>query len=967
MKKILTTFFISLCQISFCQIPSLIIQHNQSEKPLEISHLDVTIEVIGNVATTTYDMIFFNPNSRDLEGELSMPLEDGKEIFRYALGINGKLREGVIVDKIKARKTFEAVVRQKIDPGIVNKTKGNFFKTKIYPVPAKKSKRVVLGIVETLKSDGGNLFYAMSTPSKKVIGDFSLTVNVVKGQLENEIPLSEFENLAFDSQDDVYTLRFQRKNYSLSEPLRFTIPKFNKSNYELFTEEIEGKTYFYLYIKALVTKKTPKKQPNNITIYWDHSHSASKRNLDKELNLMASYLAKLEGTKHIRFIAFNHVESLPILFEVGADVTALLAHIRKLNNDGATRIDQIQFDKDSDEIWLFTDAVNTIGDAKFDVSDVPVYAIVSSAGANYELLRRISNSSNGAFINLNNYEIDNSIEALLVDEEKLHSITYDPATIEEVYPDIPVRINDFIGIVGVLKNSQSTLSLHYGNQKDASRSQSFTINKRSGESIGRIWASKKIESLLWDYSGNEKKILELSKRFNIVTRNTSLLVLDRISDYVTHEIVPPAELRVQYDSLMAIMKKEVVIPDNNLQEINLRRINQLKNWYDEPPRKYQSKKSVLRYSNIVEVADDTEINEEIDVDLDMEVTEETVIEEIAFNEAPEEELMLNETLPVPRTLQGRVAGVDVTSGEADKTSIKVLAWLPDAPYMVELRETKENDLERVYYKLKNENENRPAFYIQVANLFFEKGRNTLALQVLTTTIELDLENPELLKVVGRRLLDEGAYDLAINVYEDIKYLRPEEPQSYRDLALAYLANGQCQEALEMYKYILDNSWERFEEIKDVVLNELNSLVVRYKDEVDISSIDTVYLKVMPLDVRVTIDWSSNQNDIDLWVIDPNGEKCFYSKPNTEIGGKMSHDFTRGYGPEEYSLKSAIRGTYTVYVNYYSESRQTITGPVTVYATLFTRFGTSMQESEKIAIQLTQNKETKQIGQLEFEL
>ena len=43
---------------------------------------------------------------------------------------NGKMRDGVVVEKEKARQTFEAVERQNIDPGILEKTKGNNYKTR---------------------------------------------------------------------------------------------------------------------------------------------------------------------------------------------------------------------------------------------------------------------------------------------------------------------------------------------------------------------------------------------------------------------------------------------------------------------------------------------------------------------------------------------------------------------------------------------------------------------------------------------------------------------------------------------------------------------------------------------------------------------------------------------------------------------------------------------------------------------
>ena len=165
---------------------------------------------------------------------------------------------------------------------------------------------------------------------------------------------------------------------------------------------------------------------------------------------------------------------------------------------------------------------------------------------------------------------------------------------------------------------------------------------------------------------------------------------------------------------------------------------------------------------------------------------------------------------------------------------------------------------------------------------------------------------------------------------------------------------------------MSKDWARFEDVKDVVLNEMNHLIDKHKSALDLNAIDSKFIKAMPLDIRVVIDWSSNDNDIDLWVVDPQGEKCYYKNRFTRLGGKISRDFTRGYGPEEYSVKIAKRGIYTVYINYFSESRQRITGPVTVYATLYTHWGTDRENFQRITIQLKEGKETRQIGEVEID-
>ena len=88
------------------------------------------------------NLIVANQSDRVLEGELEFPLEEGESVTGYAIDVNGKLRKGVVVEKDKGRQVFEAVVRQGIDPGLIEKTSGNNFKTRIYPIPAKGLRQI---------------------------------------------------------------------------------------------------------------------------------------------------------------------------------------------------------------------------------------------------------------------------------------------------------------------------------------------------------------------------------------------------------------------------------------------------------------------------------------------------------------------------------------------------------------------------------------------------------------------------------------------------------------------------------------------------------------------------------------------------------------------------------------------------------------------------------------------------------
>jgi tetratricopeptide (TPR) repeat protein len=630
-----------------------------------------------------------------------------------------------------------------------------------------------------------------------------------------------------------------------------------------------------------------------------------------------------------------------------------------VKNEGATSLNTIQLNKDCDEILFFSDAINTIGTASIKLPDVPVYMITSSPGSNYSFMKQVAQNTNGEFINLGSISQERAIQLMRSDEEKYLSCSYDSSEISEVYPNTSRQTGKYFEIAGILKDSAADLTVNFGNLDGITQSKFFNIGEGIRAPVERIWAGKKIESLSMDPERNKNQILDLSKLFTIITKNTALVVLDRIEDYVQYEIVPPEEMKKEYFALLANKKKVVQSDTVSVQKINSERSKKLFAWYENPILTIQSANTtdtIYEEEEAMYEVYDQESVETVPVTRQEErpvpppPPESDAVFYIADNEMEMEDAAFEENMDMKSHHQ---------------SSIKVLGWLPDAPYMEELRNATNNEIEAKYYRFKKLNRNRPSFYIQVSDLYFERGMKKEAVRILSNILEMDLENPELLKIVARRLLEEGETGMAIEVFKEVKTLRPEEPQSFRDLALAYLSAGRYQDALDMYAIILNYKWDRFENIKDVVINEMNSLVKLHGDQLVLKKIDSGLIKAMPLDIRIVVDWSTNDNDIDLWVIDPNGEKCFYKHQYTALGGKLSKDFTRGYGPEEFSLRDANRGIYTVYVNYYGDNRQQIAGPVTVYAKLYAHYGTPEQSEKSLTIQLKDNKETRQVGQLEF--
>jgi len=150
------------------------------------------------------------------------------------------------------------------------------------------------------------------------------------------------------------------------------------------------------------------------------------------------------------------------------------------------------------------------------------------------------------------------------------------------------------------------------------------------------------------------------------------------------------------------------------------------------------------------------------------------------------------------------------------------------------------------------------------------------------------------------------------------------------------------------------------------LPEINRIIAANKGKLNLTAIPKMFIKSLPVDVRIVMDWNKNDTDIDLWVTDPNNEKCYYSHNRTEIGGRISHDMTQGFGPEQFMLKKAIKGTYKIEINYYGDRQVTIGGPTTIMAEMFTHYGTPEEKKELIVLQMAKGANgTVYIGDLDF--
>jgi len=127
--------------------------------PLEVAYHHVTVAIRDQVATTTVEQEFYNPNNSSLEGTYMFPLPPGAQIDKFSMRVGDKMMEAELLPADKARKIYEDIVRQMRDPALLEYAGRDAFKVRIFPIEPRSRKPVKLTYTQVLKGENGLVGY----------------------------------------------------------------------------------------------------------------------------------------------------------------------------------------------------------------------------------------------------------------------------------------------------------------------------------------------------------------------------------------------------------------------------------------------------------------------------------------------------------------------------------------------------------------------------------------------------------------------------------------------------------------------------------------------------------------------------------------------------------------------------------------------------------------------------------------
>ena len=1001
------------------QVPDLA----ADETPLRIGEYKIDAHVNGLYAHISTEFTIHNDNSRTFEGELEFPLPDGGVVCGYAIDLNGVMIPASVVEKEKARIAFESEVKLGVDPGLVEQVRGNAYRTRIYPILARGARRIRLDYVAPLVlGDKGEAALYLPMPHTKLAKrDVAISVDIPNIAAP---VLSGLGSKAFAQAQARWCVESHDTDVTPDDDILMAMPVLPDTLTAL--ENFDGDTFFAASIRAPeCVKSEDGKKYEHWRILWDASGSRAEADIQKAL----AFLDVLPKKAHYELHVFRNDLDEAMSFDA---LDALKRELEAVCYDGGTDFSVLKdlVAKAFDGMTLFfTDGFDTFTGALPEFGSVCA-ALVSSKMRDMSVLRHLCG---GMVFDLSVLTPAQILDRMIHPALSISAVK--GAGIENI-EGLGVPSAGRLTLVGRLTRASVDADIVLTNG-DSVRVSLDSASAKDGRTLALAWAARRVDALSPDAEANREELLALGRHFSIVSPVSSMIVFERLDQWVKYDIEPPKELadiHAQWLKQRKVTNSEGesetaawirTHSDSWFSSLKSEWQGRLDWWNNPIPQRQTPKSGVFdedsepRFAGRGMFSAPRRRNVEQPMAMPqaaaMSVEREPMRERVMLEDAPPRAMRDERRASAPRRSEETLdedfvceeevcrecccececcedAAVS-SSGESaptpsdpsDAASIAIKAWDPDMPYLKAIKDavtifSGKERLYQEYIKQRKIYHTSPSFYLDCANLFFSKKQKKYAIRVLSNLSELKLDDPALLRVYAWRLREADELDLALVILHKVAKLRPDEAVSFRDLALTYTLRAKkhhsaedAEKALEYFKHVMDTPCPRRDAVYTAVvaIEEFNALATWCKEQKweghapVIPEIDDLYKHNLDTDIRIVLMWDADDTDIDLHVLEPNGEEVYYSNKRSASGGMISQDVTTGYGPEEYLHKKAVHGKYKIVSNYYASHQQKLTSPVTVTATVFTNWGRPNEQSQTMSLQLIHAKDHVTIGEIKI--
>ncbi len=939
---------------------------------LELVSLQVTVTIDGPRARTLVDHVFRNPHNRQLEGTFEYPLPAGASPSYFAMFLNGSsgqvpprfARQGRdalpadalaalqpadvvahvdardwgqpkvarVVNNDKGREAYEEVVRGRVDPALLEYAGGNTFRGRVFPIPAKGYNRVLIAYEELLPVTGERLLYRYPLPGCQV-DDLTFTLQASAAAcLKPEFAVKDGKI----TEKDGHLLC--NRTWQADKPTGDVV--FSCIPVDPRLQAVSGRVGdgpLHLYARVRPELSTERVAPfarhavflldTSLSEYPDRFAVSLKLlkailEADKDLesfniltfNVGAAWVEPkgwLPNTAAGRETAFQRLDGL--VLEGATDVGAALEKLVKAGFDIASGTPVSCFLlSDGNVTWGEADASSLV--SRFERRcplNCRFHCYRTGLGAeNSELAEALTRRGGGIFQCYGEADVPAAAVAHRHDCLVVRRVRFvgGPAAADVLVAGRKAAVypnGDLVVAARFAQPGRTTLLVE-GQYQGKDYVQEFPVEVGpSSELAPRAWAEVAVASLLaLNDPQLEGLVTAYCQQYGIASRTASFLVLENEADYKRF----------------------------NLEE--------------------QSKVLPGDLGGALEA---------LWLTLSKEVTPRAAFSRFLERIEPRVNLLKGEQGAHVRALLALLADEDFVVAGNDLPG----ALVKPTPEMAH------------YLKARAADRHAVAPYLAETERRSKAGDVAGAVRVLSSIIEEHTGRSDALRLVGYRLLDLKQAGEAARLFSRVQQQRPFEPHSYRDLARSLEEDGHFALAAVQYEIVLAGTWHaRFRD--DIKLVAQEEYVHMMQDAIRTKAVggklaDQFGERLEKLrqpqtgrgDLRVSISWNTDATDVDLWVLEPDGTKCFYSHNKTKNGGQLSQDQTQGYGPERYTIAQAPKGEFVVLVDYFAANPNLLGGETNVQVVVRKYAGTDHEEVKRYTVILKDPKKQVEVCRVKF--
>ena len=509
---IFTTFVVTAAvPAAELQNPILAVHIGEGDNPaakssaLAIGKLDIDVDIVGDTARTTVTAKFLNSSKAILEGDFAFDLPPGSVVTGYALDIDDKMVDGVLVGRRLGTITYELRVRHRVDPGLAEVTRAGAFTTRVYPILQDKGRTVRLEFVTPLSPDHP---FTVPLVTQQPVGAVSIHVKSDAPSAPS-LQAPEGIDLRWVHSASGFEARASAANRALSGAL--VLGPVVLERHLLLARHSSGDTFFEINDIAPAANDANVK-PARLRIYWDSSLSRRDADLSKEIDLVGRYIAATHPLAvDLIFFAADEPHRRSFESPSAGEITAVL---KTTDYQGGTSLKPVLKAglPDADACLLFSDGNVTVDSDRAERLPCSLFAISSAADANRGLLTALARKSAGDFVDLSIETPDTALAHLLHRAPRVVDVKGSGGN-DIDYAVLPAS-GDHFRIVGRLPSAGDiTVSL----TRAAQNTRNYVVDRaaaRADDALGVLWAARHVDEMSATDRPDLDALLALSRRYS---------------------------------------------------------------------------------------------------------------------------------------------------------------------------------------------------------------------------------------------------------------------------------------------------------------------------------------------------------------------------------------------------------------------------------------------------------------------